>query len=46
MERYLKEEVHSMISPSIKVYFEYVDNIERTKSGKFKAVVSYLKSEY
>ena len=42
-EKHLEEEIHSMISPSIEVSFEYVDEIERTKAGKFKAVVSELK---
>ena len=34
--------VRQLISPTIKVYFEYVDEIPRTKAGKFKAVVSNL----
>lgn len=34
--------VRMWISPSIKVCFEYVAHIPRTKSGKFKAVVSNL----
>lgn len=34
--------IKSMISPTIGVDFEYIDEIERTKSGKFKAVVSEL----
>ncbi|MBE6215069.1 MAG: phenylacetate--CoA ligase family protein [Bacteroidales bacterium] len=37
--------IKSMISPTIGVDFEYVDEIERTKSGKFKAVVSELQVE-
>ena len=41
-EKMLTDEVHKMISPSINVKFEYVDEIERTKAGKFKAVVSEL----
>lgn len=41
-ERLLVDEVHKMISPTIDVKFEYVDEIERTKAGKFKAVVSEL----
>ncbi|WP_297906223.1 phenylacetate--CoA ligase family protein [uncultured Parabacteroides sp.] len=36
------ELAHSMISPTILVNFEYVDEIERTKAGKFRAVVSEL----
>lgn len=41
----LKEKVREWISPTILVNFEYVDEIERTDSGKFKAVVSYLNGE-
>ena len=44
IECQLKDKVHAMISPSLKVAFEYVDEIERTNSGKFKAVVSELSS--
>ena len=39
----LKHNIQTMISPTIGVDFEYVDEIPRTKSGKFKAVVSNLK---
>lgn len=42
MERQLEEKVHRMISPLLHVRFEYVDEIERTKSGKFKSVISEL----
>ena len=35
--------VRQWVSPTIKVRFEYVDEIPRTKAGKFKAVVSELK---
>ena len=35
--------IRQWVSPSIKVKFEYVDEIPRTKAGKFKAVVSELK---
>ena len=42
VERELREKVRTMISPKLKVNFEYVDGIERTKAGKFKAVVSDL----
>ena len=42
-EKHLLENIRNMISPTIKVKFEYVDFIERTKAGKFKAVVSELK---
>lgn len=38
----LIEMVKTWISPSIKVKFEYPDKIERTVSGKFKAVISYV----
>lgn len=42
-ETRIKNDVMRMISPSIKVSFEYVDEISRTSNGKFKAVVSELK---
>lgn len=42
-EDVIRKAVKEMISPAIKVEFEYVDQIERTKAGKFKAVVSMLK---
>lgn len=32
-----------MISPTMKVIFEYVDEIPRTSAGKFKAVISNIK---
>lgn len=41
-EQLLISEVRDWISPTIIVKFEYVDSIERTKAGKFKAVVSEL----
>ncbi len=41
-ETSLIEAVHSVISPTIRVNFEYVGEIERTKAGKFRAVVSEL----
>lgn len=41
-ETHLREKVRKWISASIKVNFEYVDEIERTDSGKFKAVVSNI----
>ncbi len=43
VEDSLKKKVNEMISPSIECLFEYVNEIERTSSGKFKAVVSELK---
>ena len=42
IENNLKSAIKDMISPTIKVFFEYVNEIPRTKSGKFKAVVSEL----
>lgn len=42
-EKLIKEEVKKIISPTIECHFEYVDEIERTTSGKFKAVVSEMK---
>ena len=44
-EKSLMESIHSIISPTIRVEFEYVNEIERTKAGKFKAVVSLLKQQ-
>ncbi|RAJ07129.1 phenylacetate--CoA ligase family protein [Arenibacter echinorum] len=41
-EIHLRQKVRKWISSSIVVNFEYVDEIERTDSGKFKAVVSYI----
>lgn len=41
-EKSILDHVHSMISPTIKVRFEYVDEIPRTKAGKFKAVTSEM----
>ena len=38
----LKKLVKEYISPTIQCSFEYVGNIERTRAGKFKAVVSEL----
>ena len=42
-EENLKKAIKEWISPTIKVSFEYVNEIPRTKSGKFKAVVSELR---
>lgn len=42
VEKELVNAVHSFISPTLKVNFEYVTEIPRTKAGKFKAVVSEL----
>lgn len=44
-EREIKKRVHEIISPSLKVEFEYVNEIERTKSGKFKAVINEVGNE-
>lgn len=41
-EENLRKAVQEMISPTIRVRFEYTDEIPRTAAGKFKAVVSYL----
>ncbi|MCK0137247.1 phenylacetate--CoA ligase family protein [Arenibacter sp. S6351L] len=41
-ETHLRQKVRKWISSSIAVHFEYVDEIERTDSGKFKAVISYI----
>lgn len=42
-EKILRDEVHNKISPSLEVHFEYVDEIEREITGKFRAVKSYIK---
>lgn len=41
-EKQIIEAVHSIISPTIKIEFEYLDEIPRTKAGKFRAVVSEI----
>lgn len=41
-EASIVETAHSVISPNLLINFEYVDEIERTKAGKFRAVVSEL----
>ena len=38
----LIKNVRKLISPTIQVKFEYVDQIERTESGKIKMLCSYL----
>lgn len=43
-EAAISREVHRWISPSLAIRFEYVDSIERVANGKFRAVVSRLKS--
>ena len=42
VEASIIERAHSIISPTIQVNFEYVNEIQRTKAGKFRAVVSEL----
>lgn len=42
----LIKKVKKYISPGILVRFEYVDEIERTESGKLKMVVSHLNTNY
>ena len=44
-EKSLLLNVAQWISPTIRVKFEYVDEIPRTKAGKFKAVVSELNKQ-
>ncbi len=46
VELNLTEKVKKYISPGILVKFEYVEEIERTESGKIKMVVSYLDTNY
>lgn len=41
-EENISKEVYSKISPSLKVKFEYINEIEREATGKFRAVKSYL----
>lgn len=41
-EEILRIAIKEWISPTIKVNFEYVDEIPRTKAGKFKAVISEI----
>lgn len=41
-EQQLINSVHEQISPALRVSFEYVDEIPRTKAGKFRAVISEL----
>ena len=43
METHLKKEVNSKISKSLKVSFEYINEVEREATGKFRAVKTYLK---
>jgi phenylacetate-CoA ligase len=43
-EKSIMDKIHTLISPTISVVFEYVNEIPRTKAGKFKAVVSEIHS--
>lgn len=42
VENHLIKNVRKWISPTIRVRFEYVEEIERTGAGKFKEVISFL----
>jgi len=44
-EKMIKDEMALRISPSLEVEFEYVNDIERTSTGKFRAVVSLLEKQ-
>lgn len=41
-ELLIRENIATKISPSLRTSFEYVDSIERERTGKFRAVKSYL----
>jgi phenylacetate-CoA ligase len=41
-ETLLRDEIKRRVSPRLKVSFEYVDEIERESSGKFRAVRSLI----
>jgi phenylacetate-CoA ligase len=43
-ESEILREIQRWISPRLKVHFEYPEEIERAANGKFRAVVSRLKS--
>lgn len=43
-ENYIRKKLQELISPTLKVDFEYVESIPRTKAGKFKAVLNEMKS--
>jgi phenylacetate-CoA ligase len=43
-EAKIRQEIRRWISPSLAIRFEYVDEIERPSNGKFRAVVSRLKT--
>jgi phenylacetate-CoA ligase len=42
-EMEIRSDIRSWLSPSLRVQFEYVQEIEREPSGKFRGVVSHLK---
>ncbi len=44
-ENFIREEIKKWISPSLKVKFVYVHEIEREPNGKFRAVKSLLKNK-
>jgi phenylacetate-CoA ligase len=44
-ERFIASEIKRWISPRLEINFEYVDEIERENSGKFKAVKSRLQPD-
>ncbi|WP_303011374.1 phenylacetate--CoA ligase family protein [uncultured Bacteroides sp.] len=44
-ENSIRQVVREQFSPTMKVGFEYVDSIPRTKAGKFKYVVSLLSNQ-
>ncbi len=43
-EAEIRREIQRWVSPTLKVQFEYVQDIEREPNGKFRAVVSRLKT--
>jgi phenylacetate-CoA ligase len=43
-ERQIRRDIESWLSPRLAVRFEYVQEIERERNGKFRAVLSRLKS--
>ncbi len=44
-EMEIRRDIRSWLSPSLKVRFEYVDEIPRQPNGKFRAVLSRLQSQ-
>jgi phenylacetate-CoA ligase len=43
-EQALRRDIKTWLSPSLAVHFEYVDEVPREANGKFRAVLSRLKS--